>query len=373
MQIDIHIPPEAAYSYPILIGRGLLTQPERWLPSDVGTCVIISDETVDRYYGDAFVQALKQRKIAPLRLTFAPGESSKSSVVKQQLETKMFAHGCDRDTLIFALGGGVTGDLAGFIAATYMRGIAMIQLPTSLLAMVDSSIGGKTAINHAYGKNLIGAFLQPNVVVSDLDCLRTLPEAHRISGLIEAIKLFIACDKDHFQWVQQQEKQALLYDEAILTRIIGRAVSIKGAIVARDQKEQNGLRAICNVGHTIGHALERLSHASLQHGHAVALGLLVESRIAQLMGILAEDACLTIASFLERFGLEGCQLAPFDIETVIAATRRDKKARAGQVRYALLKQLGRVLKHKGSYTHVVSDTVVRQAFLMVKRGVSYGR
>ncbi|MCP3680222.1 MAG: 3-dehydroquinate synthase [Gammaproteobacteria bacterium] len=372
-QVKVNIPQEATRSYPILIAGGLLTEPQRWLPTTVAHCVVISDDTVNGYYGKILLQALKQQGITPLQLTFAAGEGSKSYAVKQQLEAQMFEHGCDRDTLILALGGGVTGDLAGFIAATYMRGIAYIQLPTSLLAMVDSSVGGKTGINNDYGKNLIGAFLQPQAVVSDIHCLRTLPQAHRITGLVEAAKMFISNDKESFALVQQQDKTALLSDEALLVQIITRAVSIKAGIVERDQKERNSERAVCNFGHTIAHAIERISDYQLLHGDAVALGILVEIRIAQLLGVLTEEVCLVIESFLSRLGFAGSQLAPFTVEEVVAATRLDKKAKAGRVYYVLLQQIGQMLTQQGKFTHLVDDEIVTEAFLKVSRGEFDGR
>ncbi len=372
-QVKVNIPQEAARSYPILIAGGLLKAPQHWLPTTVTHCVVISDATVNGYYGEMLTQTLQQQGIKPLQLTFPAGEQSKSYTVKQQLEAQMFAHGCDRDTVILALGGGVTGDLAGFVAATYMRGVAYIQLPTSLLAMVDSSVGGKVGIDNDYGKNLIGAFLQPQAVVSDIHCLRTLPQAHRITGLVEAVKMFLSNDKESFALVQQQDKDTLLNDETLLTDIIARAVSIKAGIVERDQKERNSERAVCNFGHTIAHAIERLSDYQLLHGNAVALGILVEIRIAQLLGVLAEEVCLVIEAFLSRLGFAGSQLAPFSIEEVIAATRLDKKAKAGKVYYVLLQQIGKMLTEQGKFTHLVDDEVVTEAFLKVSRGEFDGR
>lgn len=372
-QVTVTIPQEAAQCYPILIGGGLLTQLSHWLPKEVGHCVIISDETVDHYYGDKLFQALQQHGIQALRLTFAAGESSKNYAVKQQLEAQMFQHGCDRDTLILALGGGVTGDLAGFIAATYMRGVNYIQLPTSLLAMVDSSVGGKTAINNDYGKNLIGAFLQPQRVVSDIDCLRTLPAPHRIAGLVEAIKMFISHDQESVAFIRQQTKNRLVNDEGLLADIIKRAVSIKAGIVERDQKERSGERALCNFGHTIGHAIEQISDYQLLHGEAVALGILVEIRIACLLGVLSEEAAQTVDALLAQLGFAPRQLDVFDVDEVIALTKRDKKVKTGRVYYVLLQQIGQMFVNEGVFTHAVEDEIVKTAFLMIKQETQDGR
>ncbi len=196
--IMMNIPASKAFTYPILVASDLLAHPEKWLPTDwqKKRLVIITDDNVNKIYGKHLSTILEQAK--PLLLSFMPGEKSKNSQIKLNLEQRMIQAHCDRDTLILALGGGVVGDIAGFIAATYMRGISYIQIPTTLLAMVDSSVGGKTGINVPQGKNLIGAFWQPTCVIADMNCLSTLPQVHLINGLIEAIKMFATSDAKLF-------------------------------------------------------------------------------------------------------------------------------------------------------------------------------
>ena len=205
-KIEVHIPQVAAVNYPVRIEPGLLNQFTRWLADNSRSAeiVIITDHTVKKLYGRLLAHSLKQAGWQVLLLSIPPGEHSKNFEVKQSLENKMLRQGYGRQTVCLALGGGVVGDLAGFIAATYMRGISLIQIPTSLLAMIDSSVGGKTAINTEYGKNLIGAFWQPVSVVADVHCLRTLPKKHLINGLIEAIKMFLTHDRRSFYYLQKK-------------------------------------------------------------------------------------------------------------------------------------------------------------------------
>jgi len=367
-QINISIKPSKTIEYPILIEGGLLTQPKRWLPKKTTQCVIINDDTVKNYYGEKLNETLKKINIDTLLLSFPAGELSKVHSIKQNLENKMFEHGCDRDTLLLALGGGVTGDLAGFVAATYLRGIPYLQLPTTLLAMVDSSVGGKTGINNHYGKNLIGAFIQPQAVVSDLHCLRTLPEEHQLAGLIEAIKLLITHDKDFFEKLINFEKSDLLNDETLLCDMIARSVTIKSGIVERDEKEETGERSTCNFGHTIAHALEKMSDYQVLHGFAVALGILVEIRISQRVGILSEKDCLMIESFFEKLGFSTQQLQEFDIDEIINATHFDKKVKSNQVHYVLLQEPGQVFKENNHFTHPIKDQIVKETLLAILKG-----
>ena len=350
LRVDI---PNKAQQYQILIEEGLLEQPNRWLPANVFQCVIISDHIVDNYYGDRLSNALKQLGINPLRLTFEAGEASKINETKLMLESQMLEHAFGRDSLILALGGGVVGDLAGFIAATYMRGIDFIQIPTSLLAMVDSSIGGKVGIDNQHGKNLIGAFHQPKMVVSDVSCLETLPKIHRLYGLIEAVKMFITFDKPNFEWASAQDINALLTDKTLLLHLIRHAASHKANIFMRDPEERMGLRASFNFGHTIGHALEKVSAYQLPHAEAVALGILVEIQISKLMNILSSDDCLLIENFFLRIGTDVQRLENYEVDEVIAKTQIDKKIKKGQVHYLLLKKIGEVFCHEGEYTHLV--------------------
>ena len=362
MQIDITLPGKLASSYPNQIGLKFLDNISDWMPSGVGRVVIITDHYVRKHYACLVEQALKSGGYNTLLLSFPCGEKNKNIRTKTKLEEKMLLEGCDRDSLILALGGGVVGDMAGFIAATFMRGISYIQIPTTLLAMVDSSVGGKTGIDTPQGKNLIGAFWQPKAVISDIECLKTLPQKQVINGLIEALKMFLTSDVESLNYLQQNLGGILRRDENILINIVHRAVKIKANIVQNDEKEKHQ-RATLNFGHTIGHALEKLSDYQLLHGYAVALGILVEVKIAQLMGHLEEKHYLLIKTLFSRLYILTSELKKFDVNDVIKNTKSDKKNRAGLVHYVLLNDLGSVYEMKNQFAHPVPDEVVRHAFL----------
>lgn len=360
--IHVNLKAACASSYPIWIGSGLLENIALWMPKISSTLVIITDEHVSKHYALAFEQALKSEGYHTLLLSFPAGEKAKNRVTKSNLEEKMLAHSCDRDTVILALGGGVVGDLAGFVAATYMRGIAYIQMPTTLLAMLDSSVGGKTGIDTPQGKNLIGAFWQPIAVILDLNCLKTLNQEHLINGLIEAIKIFLTSDFKSLNDLEENLNLILSCNEKALSNLLCQAVTLKATMVMQDEREQ-GQRAVLNFGHTIGHALEKLSDYQVLHGYAVALGLLVESKIAQLMGFLEVKNFLFIQTLLQRLNITAKRLKKFDVNEVIQCTLLDKKKRAGLVRYVLLKDLGSVYAKENQFTHPVPDEVVKRAFL----------
>lgn len=362
MQIAVSLPETSAYSYPVWISTGLLEKPSCWMPKNVSSLVIITDEEVREKYASLLEQSLQKEGYHPLLLSFPAGEASKTSQMKCELEEAMLVHGCGRDTLILALGGGVVGDLAGFIAATYLRGIPYIQIPTTLLAMLDSSVGGKTGIDTPQGKNLIGAFWQPSAVVADLHCLKTLPKKQLINGLIEAIKLFLTYDAHALMTLQQHLDSILNGDEKKLGLLVHQAVTLKASVVQQDERE-NGQRVVLNLGHTIGHALEQLTDYRLLHGYAVALGLLVEAKIAQLMGLLENEHYLFIKNLLGRLNIFTSELQSFDVNEVLASTQSDKKKRAGLVHYVLLNGLGCVFDQNNQFAHPISDDMVKHAFL----------
>lgn len=366
-KLMVKIPPKPATAYPILIQPGLLQQPDSWLSKkiDIADVVIITDHTVKTLYGNAFARLLKQKGRRVLLLAFKPGERSKNHCTKQYLEEQMLRNGYGRQTLCIALGGGVVGDIAGFIAATYMRGIPVIQIPTSLLAMIDSSVGGKTAIDTEYGKNLIGAFWQPAAVVMDIHSLRTLPKKHRINGLIEAIKIAITCDQGTFQFIQKNLSACLSGDEKILQNVIQRAVKLKAAVVAQDETERSGLRSILNFGHTIGHALEKVCDYKVLHGYAIGYGILVEAKIAELNGILSTDNYKKIAEIFSNLGIFPKDLKKYSVNEIIKATQLDKKVKSGKAHYVLVKKIGKVYMDKKNYTHIVEDQTIENAFQQI--------
>lgn len=363
--IIMQLPSRQIINCPITIESGLLSNPDKWLPDDClnKKLVVITDDNVKNYYGNTLLKKLQ--KYNPLLLSFLPGEKSKNYQTKQYLEDKMFESYCDRDTTILALGGGVVGDMAGFIAATYMRGISYIQIPTTLLAMVDSSVGGKTGIDTGWGKNLIGAFWQPACVVVDMNCLETLPKVHLINGFIEALKMFLTSDVKGFNYASQHIDKVLNVDIYTLNEIVQRAINIKIDVVSKDEKE-NGLRSILNFGHTIGHAIEKITNYTILHGYAVALGILVEAKISQLLGLLSSADYKAIQSLFLKLNISGLQLREMDIEGIIMATRRDKKVKLGAVRYVLLKNIGLVINEGNTILHSVTDEMVRKALLDVR-------
>jgi 3-dehydroquinate synthase len=363
-QIMMKIPPQQVTYCPIQIEPHLLSHPDKWLPEHCinKKLVVITDDNVKNYYGNTLLKKLK--KYDPLLLSFLPGEKSKNYQTKQYLENQMLESHCDRDTIILALGGGVVGDVAGFVAATYMRGISYIQIPTTLLAMVDSSIGGKTGINTTRGKNLIGAFWQPIAVIIDTNCLTTLPKTHLINGLIEALKMFMTSDLTSFNYASKHIDKILNADILTLKDIIQRAITTKINIVSQDERE-NGLRTILNFGHTIGHALEKIMDYTLLHGYAVALGILVEAKISQLSGFLSHVDYQTIQSLFLKLSISADLLEKIEVEKIIMATKRDKKVKSGSVRYVLLKNIGQVYNQDNSFIHSVSDEIVRNALLEV--------
>ncbi len=360
-QLTVNIPAAKVISYPILIGKDFCNKNLSWAPKDYEKIIVITDHKVKKYYGTRFAKLLKTKGYNVSLLSFPAGEKYKSIKTKIKLEEQMLKLHCGRDTLILALGGGVVGDLAGFIAATYMRGIAYMQIPTTLLAMVDSSIGGKTGIDTAQGKNLIGAFWQPQAVIADINCLRTLPQKHLINGLIEALKVFLTNDAKSLTYFQNNIDRILDYDTTTLVSIVQRAAAIKSHIVSQDEKESN-LRMVLNLGHTIGHALELVSQYKLLHGYAVAYGILVEAKIAELMGLLSTENYNRIAALLKKLHISGYMLKKWNINKIIAATALDKKARRGKINYVLLKNIGEVYQHDKRYAHAVPVKTVKKAF-----------
>lgn len=356
-QITIKIPAQLNYGYQIKIAPNLLDNPSTWLPVDwqKKQLVIITDDNVQDLYGKTIVRHLQP--INPILLSFRAGETSKNQQTKTYLEEQMLQHHCNRNTLILALGGGVVGDMAGFTAATYMRGVPYIQIPTTLLAMVDSSVGGKTGINTSQGKNLIGAFWQPTAVIIDTQCLNTLSQIQITNGLIEALKMFMTHDKDSFYFAYQNIDQILAKDILLLSSMIEKALNIKARIVMEDEKEQHE-RMTLNFGHTIGHALEKLTHYTMLHGYAVALGILVEAKISQFLGILSNEDYQTIQSLFSKINISIDELKEFNSQEIIDATKSDKKNLAYQTKYVLLKSIGSVYQKDKQFVWPIDDQTV---------------
>jgi 3-dehydroquinate synthase len=319
-------------SYPVFVETGLLPRlgalAGELLPGR--RLVVITDRTVAR--------AVPHDLGVPT-LVVAPGESSKSRARWAALTDRLLDLGYGRDAAVVALGGGVVGDLGGFVAATYLRGIPWISVPTSLLAMVDSSLGGKTGVNVSQGKNLVGAFHPPVAVLSDPDVLRTLHPEHLGAGLVEALKHGLVADAEYFAWIEAEAEGLRGRDLALLTRLVSRSVEIKAEIVGEDERE-GGRRAILNAGHTVGHAIERVSEYNILHGNAVAIGLVVESLLAHRLGLAERALSPTIRLALERLDRPTALEPDWDDESLLDAMGHDKKVQAETLRFALPVKIG---------------------------------
>jgi 3-dehydroquinate synthase len=272
-------------------------------------------------------------------LPFHPGEQSKTRETWSRLTDELLRLGFGRDSGIIALGGGVAGDLAGFVAATYMRGIPYAQVPTTLLAMLDASVGGKTGVDTAEGKNLIGAFHPPVAVLADPLVLVTLPEREYRAGLAEAVKHGLIADREYFEWIEANAPALVARDTAALEHLVRRSVEIKAGVVSEDEREA-GRRVILNAGHTVAHALEQATGFSIPHGEAVGLGLVAEAALATGLGLATPEAGARVAALLERLGLPTRVGGPVGEERILAAMGIDKKNRDGAVRFALPRAVG---------------------------------
>lgn len=330
----------AGRPYDIHIGAGLLGQlGEIVRPLRPSSILVVTDTRVGALYAARACEVL--RTVSPTRaFELAGGEAGKDLRAVESVLDALVAAGADRRSVLVALGGGVIGDIAGFAAAIYMRGIRFVQAPTTLLAQVDSSVGGKTGVNHPRGKNLIGAFHQPQAVVADTDTLRTLPARELSAGLAEVIKHGLLADADYFAQVERDLPRLLACDAAALTAAIARSCEIKAEIVARDERE-SGERALLNLGHTFGHAIESLTgYGTWLHGEAVGCGLCLAADLSQRLGLLApadvEQVRGAVAAARLPTRIEG-----LDLGLAIDAMRGDKKAEAGQIRFIVLERVGR--------------------------------
>jgi 3-dehydroquinate synthase len=296
-------------------------------------------------------------------LTIPPGESNKTRETWARLTDQLLAKGYGRDSAVIALGGGVVGDLAGFVAATFMRGIPVVQVPTTLVAMVDSAIGGKTAVDTPAGKNLVGAFHSPAKVVIDPHLLATLPLRELRAGFAEVVKYGVIADETYLREVAGKAPKLLsaagdFMGDSMLSLIV-RSVEIKASIVSRDQREE-GLRKILNFGHTIGHAVELVSGFSLLHGEAVAIGMALESRLAERLSLAQPGTAETVAMTLQAVGLPTALPPDFDRDEVVEAMRSDKKGRLGKTRFALPLRIGAMAGADSGWTVSVGDDQLRE-------------
>lgn len=327
-------------SYPISIGPGLLGQPDFFTGQIRSSQVmVVTNETVGPLYLQQLQNTLHDYKVDVV--TLPDGEQYKTAEVLDQVYTGLIENLHGRDTTIVALGGGVIGDMAGFAAACYQRGVPFIQVPTTLLAQVDSSVGGKTAVNHRLGKNMIGAFYQPKAVVMDISCLQTLPEREYRAGMAEVIKYGIIYDGEFFEWLETHLDAIHSLDDDKITTMLRRCCEIKAEVVAQDEKEQ-GIRALLNLGHTFGHAIEaHQGYGNWLHGEAVATGTVMAAVCAELQGLLEHADVVRIRNLFERVGLPVMPPEAMQLEDFIEHMMRDKKVLNQQIRVILPTAIGR--------------------------------
>jgi 3-dehydroquinate synthase len=331
------------HRYDIHIGAELLGSTQTWqgLPR-AGDAVVVSNPTVHALYGDALARQLSPsfRRVSSVLLP--DGEQHKNWQSLNLIFDHLLAHGCDRKTVLFALGGGVVGDITGFAAATYMRGIPFVQVPTTLLAQVDSSVGGKTAINHPLGKNMVGAFHQPLRVVCDLSTLDSLPDRELKAGLAEVIKYGPIADLTLLAWLEANMQALLDRDRSALSHAVRRSCEIKALVVGQDERE-SGLRAILNFGHTFGHAIEAgMGYGQWLHGEAVACGMVLASDLSAELGLIKPAFAERLRALVARAGLP-VQAPALPLDRWFELMSVDKKAASGDIRYVLLNEPGQAI------------------------------
>jgi len=320
------------------------------------TVGIISNPTVFSLYGDRVSGSIKKAGFGLITVIIPDGEEYKDLLWVQHIYDDLLRHRLDRSSALIALGGGVIGDITGFAASTYMRGISYIQVPTTLLAQVDSSVGGKTGVNHKLGKNMIGTFWQPGLVWVDVETLKTLPQRELLAGLAEVIKYGVICDQELFDFLEANRDKMMNLDDDALTHIIKRSCEIKADVVSKDEREA-GLRAILNYGHTIGHAIETVTgYTRFLHGEAVAIGMYIEVRLSHILNFIDKDQVSRIKALIDSYGLPSGMPADLDAKNILASMQLDKKAIAGELKFVLPEKIGKVRIHKG-----VTDRAIRES------------
>ena len=345
------------YSYPIYIGSNILSKHNLILPHlEQKKVAIVTNTTVAPLYLKNLISTLEENEIISIPIIIPDGEKYKNWQTLNQIFDTLLANQCERNTTIIALGGGVIGDLAGFAAATYMRGVPFIQIPTTLLAQVDSSIGGKTGINHDLGKNLIGAFYQPRMILADSKTLDTLPKREFISGIAEIIKYGLIRDHVFFEWLEKNMARLLAREHKILDEAIERSCRNKVEVVAADERE-HGIRAILNLGHTFGHAIENaMGYGTWLHGEAVAAGTVLAAKLSERMNLIENTEIERINKIFLQAGLP--TIVPgLDTEKYLNLMGRDKKVEKGNIRFVLLKSIGNATVCSDVPTKILTETL----------------
>jgi 3-dehydroquinate synthase len=320
-----------------------------------GSCAIVTDATVEKLYAVRVVDSLRESGFAPVVISVPPGEASKSLPTLESLYDRMTAIGLDRNSAVFAVGGGVVGDLAGLAAATFLRGVPVVQVPTTVVAQVDSALGGKTAINHRHAKNLIGAFYQPRLIVADVSTLATLPDREFREGLAEVIKYGAIMDAPMIADLERDLDSILARRSDLLEQVVARSLTHKAAVVSADERE-SGLRKTLNFGHTIGHAIEASAgYGSYFHGEAVAIGMVAAARLSSKYSGLSADEASRLQRLIERAGLPTAMPAGWHSDDFLRALGLDKKRAAGAIEFVLLDRLGHSLTKSLSNDDIMSS------------------
>jgi len=333
-----------ARSYPVVIGAGLLAEvgPRLAAAGYRGRCALVTSERVGALYREPVAASLGQAGFAPVAVEIPDGEEHKNLAWLAVLYDRLLDAGVERRSPLIALGGGVVGDLAGFAASTLLRGLPLVQVPTTLLAQVDAAIGGKTGINHALGKNLIGAFHQPRLVVIDVATLRTLPRREFVAGLAEVIKYGVIRDAELFATLEARLEALLGLEEAVLVPVVAACCRHKAAVVAADEREEGGERAVLNFGHTVGHALEVLTeYRRLLHGEAVAIGMVAAARVSRTLGLCDATTVERLERLVRRAGLPTEMPDDITAPALALAMHTDKKTAAGRIRFVCVEAIGR--------------------------------
>lgn len=361
--IEVPAPTPRESGYDIVVEPGALTRLGELVAeaAPAHRYAILADANVARLHGEAARAALERTGRRVDFVEVPAGEAHKSRETWAALTDALLELGLGRDAAIVSLGGGVCGDLAGFVAATYMRGLPVVHIPTSLLAMVDASVGGKAGVDSPLGKNLVGAFHPPRRVVIDPAVLSTLPAIELRNGLAEAVKHGAIADADYVAWIVERAAAWESREEEPLARLVRRSVEIKARFVSRDPFEK-GARAALNFGHTVGHALERATGYTIPHGQAVAIGMCVEARAGELAGVTNAGAASALKTTLDALGLPTSVPPRVDARDVVEAARLDKKGRRGGTRYALIAEIGTIAGgDREGWTHPLDDDLVLAA------------
>jgi len=345
-------------SYEIHIGNGIIERIALLIAKNhkASRHIIITDSNVNRLYGPKLLAGLKNVGLNVDLIEFPAGESSKNINTVMDITGKLLEMGADRTSVLIAFGGGVVGDMVGFVASVYMRSIPYIQIPTSLIAQVDSSIGGKTAIDLACGKNLLGTFYQPKAVFTDLNFLTTLPPKEFNNGLAEIIKYGIIDDEKMFRLLEENMDDIKSKDEALLKKIVESCCRIKKSIVEIDEREQ-GLRRILNYGHTLGHALEAQSDFAISHGEGVALGMIAAAHISERAGYLATQERERIESLIHQAGLPNGIPNKLAVDGIISRLQMDKKKKGEVIHFVLLKKVGMPFVNRGIDEKIIAEVI----------------